>query len=401
MAAERIDGGVGGIIVGGDYLGLGVARSLGRHGVPVCVIDDEDSICRLSRYVTHSRVVPTLRDERAAVDSVLKVGRELGLRGWILYPTRDELVAAFSRYRDELSEFFRVVTPDWDTVQWIWDKRNTYRLANELGIPTPKTWYFRDVAELQQVTTDPPFVVKPAIKEHFMYKVGVKAWRADTRDELRDLYFEASSHVEQGEVMVQDMIPGDGSQQYAYCAFFKNGRAHGSMVVNRLRQHPREFGKASTFVETIDLPVIEELSERFLRKIDYYGLIELEYKLDPRDGQYRLLDVNGRTWGYHTLGLAAGVDFPYLVYADQIQKQMPEVRGRIGVRWVRLITDVPTAAMAILKGREKFLPYLRSLLGFNIESVFSWDDLYPGMAELCLMPYTHLRKALAKLSRSR
>jgi len=29
-------------------------------------------------------------------------------------------------------------------MQWLLDKRNTYRLANELGIPTPRTWYVQD-----------------------------------------------------------------------------------------------------------------------------------------------------------------------------------------------------------------------------------------------------------------
>ena len=129
--------------------------------------------------------------------------------------------------------------------------------------------------------------------------------------------------------MIQDLIPGDGQQQFAYCAFFKEGKAIGSMVVGRRRQHPPEFGRASTFVETIELAPLEELSERFLRAINYYGLVELEYKLDPRDGQYRLLDVNGRTWGYHTLGFGAGVDFPYMLFADQVRRvrAAPAVAG--------------------------------------------------------------------------
>jgi D-aspartate ligase len=62
---------------------------------------------------------------------------------------------------------------------------------------------------------------------------------------------------------------------------------------------------------------LEQLSERFLRAIDYYGLVEMEYKLDLRDGQYKLFDVNGRTWGYHSIGHSAGVDFPSMLFADQ------------------------------------------------------------------------------------
>ena len=85
--------------------------------------------------------VASLRDERRTVEAVLEIGRRLNLRGWVLYPTRDETVAAFARYRKLLTEFFRVPTPGWETIQWVWDKRNTYRLANELGIPIPQTWY--------------------------------------------------------------------------------------------------------------------------------------------------------------------------------------------------------------------------------------------------------------------
>jgi len=110
--------------------------------------------------------------------------------------------------------------------------------------------------------------------------------------------------------MVQEIIPGDGQHQFSYCAFFRDGQAHSSLVARRNRQHPHEFGRAATYVESIELPAIEELSERFLKAIDYYGLVEMEFKQDPRDGQYKLLDVNARAWGFHSIGLPAGSIFP-------------------------------------------------------------------------------------------
>ena len=383
---------IGGVVIGGDYQGLEIVRSLGRRKVPVCIIDDEHSIARFSRYATHAVAVKNLRDERQTVDTVLEIGRRLGLKGWVLYPTREETVVAFARYRSMLTEWFRVPTPEWETIQWAWDKRNTYRLANELGIPTPKTWYPRDEDELKQITIDSPMAVKPAIKEHFVYATKAKAWRANNQTELRELFQRAVVHVGPGEVMIQDLIPGDGRQQFAYCAFFKEGRAVGSMVVQRSRQHPQEFGRASTFVETIELPLLEVLSERFLRAINYYGLVEMEYKLDPRDGQYKLLDVNARTWGYHSLGFGAGVDFSYLLFADQLGEPVQPCRGRAGVRWIRLITDVPTGVLEIFGGRQDWRAYLRSLKGFNVESVFSLKDPLPGLVELALVPYLCVKR---------
>lgn len=379
-------------MIGGDYQGLGTARSLGRLGVPVFVVDDEHSISRFSRYVTSSERVPDLRDEDRTVDALLTLGRRHGLEGWVLFPTRDETVAALSRHRDVLGEFFRVPTPPWQAVRWAWDKRNTYELAESLGIPVPRTWNPHDVDDLRDIDAPPPYVVKPAVKEHFFYATKDKAWRADGRAELEQLFTSAQRIVPPGEVIVQELIPGGGGQQFAYCAFFKNRRAVGQMVVRRGRQHPPEFGHSSTFVETVDVPELVAPSERFLRAIDYYGLVELEYKRDPNDGLFKLLDVNARTWGYHSIGRRAGVDFPALLFVDQLGGSVRTYRAVPGVKWVRLATDLPTAAVMLYERRLDWRSYLRSLRGFDVEGSFSRDDPLPGLVELALIPYLALRR---------
>ena len=379
-------------MIGGDYQGLGIIRSLGRKKIPVCVVDDETSIGRFSRYATHSIKVDDLRSEEGTVATVLEAGERLGLEGWVLFPTREETVAALSRRRSVLATHFRVPTQDWDCVRWAWDKRNTYRLAETLGIPTPATCVPLLESELEAADEWLPVAIKPAIKEHFIYATGAKAWRADTPAQLRVRFREAEQIVPAGEVIVQELIPGDGREQFAYGTFFKEGRPLGSMVARRWRQHPPEFGRASTYVETVDVPLLEELSELLLREIDYYGLAELEYKRDPRDGRFKLLDFNARTWGYHTIGGRAGVDFPYLLYADQVGLPLEERRARPGVKWVRLVTDVPTGFVEIVSGRLGWRSYIRSLRDMHIEAVFSSDDLLPGLVELALIPYLAVRR---------
>jgi D-aspartate ligase len=378
---------IGAVVIGGDYQGLGIVRSLGRHRIPVCVIDDERSIARHSRYASHSLRVGSLRDQDRSVEVVLEIGERLDLDGWVLYPTREETVAAFARHRDALSRRYRLPTPEWGTVQWAWDKRKTYRLAQQLGIPTPRTWYPGGIEGLAAIDAAPPFAIKPGIKEHFVYATKSKAWRADTRDQLEGLFLKASSVVPSEELMVQELIPGGGAQQYAYCTFFKDGAAVGGMTARRLRQHPPLFGRASTYVETVDVPELETLSTRFLEAIGYYGLAELEYKLDPRDGQYKLLDFNARTWGYHSLGAGAGVDFPYLLFKDQVGQAVETHRATTGVRWVRLLTDLPTGWVELRSGALDWRSYVRSLLAADVEAVFSWRDPLPGLIEVGLLPY--------------
>jgi predicted ATP-grasp superfamily ATP-dependent carboligase len=81
---------VGALVVGGDYQGLGIARSLGRQGVPVCVLDDEISIARSSRFVQRSVRVPDLRGSQQTIDALVDVCDRLKLHGWVLFPTREE-----------------------------------------------------------------------------------------------------------------------------------------------------------------------------------------------------------------------------------------------------------------------------------------------------------------------
>src|SRR5271169_1480840 len=105
---KAVDRAVGAVVIGGDYQGLGIVRSLGRQGVPVCVVDDERSIARYSRYTRIAQRVPSLLEAKDTVRTLLELGRARNLRGWVLYPTRDEQVAALSQNREELSGIYRV-----------------------------------------------------------------------------------------------------------------------------------------------------------------------------------------------------------------------------------------------------------------------------------------------------
>jgi D-aspartate ligase len=383
---------VGAVVIGGEHPGLGIARSLGRRGIPICVIDDQHSISQFSRYATRVVRVKDLRDEKNTVDNVMEIGHRYGLKGWVLFPTRDETVAAFSRHRERLAEFFRVTTPAWETVRWAWDKKNTYDRAAELGIPVPRTYNVMTEEGLAGLYNRLPLAIKPAVKENFFYATGDKAWRAETPQQLNNLFRRARQQIRPEEILIQEIIPGSGLQQYSYCAFFRDGEAQSTLVARRLRQHPREFGRAATYVETIEHPEVEELSERFLKAINYYGLVEVEFKQDARDGQLKLLDVNARTWGFHSLGIPAGVDFPYLLYADQVGRSVESSRAKAGVGWLRAITDVPTVASDLWARELSLRSYLKSLRNTRTESVFCLRDPLPTLAEALMLPYLVAKK---------
>lgn len=275
-------------------------------------------------------------------------------------------------------------------------EQEEHELAAKLGIPVPRTYNPRTESDLAALYGQLPLAVKPAVKENFFYATGAKAWRAETPDELRRLYNKAIQQIPANEILVQEIIPGDGERQYSYCAFFRDGQSHGTLVAKRVRQHPHEFGRAATYVETTQVPEIEALAESFLKAINYYGLVEVEFKRDPRDGQFKLLDVNARTWGFHSLGAAAGVDFPHLLYSDQLGKICQGNRAKSEIGWLRLVTDCPTILAGFCRGRLSISSYLRSLRNTRVESVFSVADPLPFVGELLLLPYFIGQKYFAK-----
>jgi len=392
VATEAKRQGVGALVIGGDHPGLAIARSLGGIGIPVYILEDQHSIAKYSRYVEGVIRVRDVRDQEKTVDSVLEVGHHFGLEGWVLFPTRDENVAAFSLSRDRLDRFYRVTTPPWSTVQWAWNKNNTYALAEQLEIPCPKTWTVRCSDELRAFDSRLPLAIKPAVKENFFYATGAKAWRANTPEQLRKWFDDAARQVPVEQVMIQEIIPGDGHHQFSFCAFFKDGKTHSSLMAQRRRQYPQEFGRAATYVESVDVPELKELSERFLQAIEFYGLVEIEFKLDPRDGQYKLLDVNARAWGFHGLGKAAGTDFPLILFADQLGMEVEPRRAEPGCGWLRALTDLPAAATEMLGGQLAPRDYLDSIRRTRAESVFCWKDPVPWFAEALLLPFLVLKK---------
>jgi predicted ATP-grasp superfamily ATP-dependent carboligase len=147
-----------------------------------------------------------------------------------------------------------------------------------------------------------------------------------------------------------------------------------------------DFGHASTYAKTIECPELEKLGSQFLSAIDYYGLCEVEFVKDKRDGVFRFLEVNPRIWGWHTLAVRAGVNLPHLVYRDIQGLESRNGKYRNGVKWIRLLTDTPTVIGQILKRRMRVRDYIESLRGEKEFAVFSWKDPVPFLMEILYLP---------------
>jgi predicted ATP-grasp superfamily ATP-dependent carboligase len=232
-----------------------------------------------------------------------------------------------------------------------------------------------------------PAVLKPAVKVSFNRLTAAKAWRVDDRPELLRRYADACTLVDPDVLIVQELVPGGGASQLSFAALCADGEPLASLTARRTRQYPADFGRASTFVETIECPEIVEPSLSLLRELRFTGLIELEFKRDERDGVFKLLDVNPRVWGWHTLCGRAGVDFPYLLWLLVSGEPVPATQARPGVGWLRFTTDTPTALKELAARRLPVREYARSLRRPRESAIFAWDDPLPGLSEVPLLAY--------------
>ena len=391
MSAGSREEAPGALVLGSDYKALGIVRSLGRHGIPVWVIQDDHALASYSRYCGRTLSWPAAAEaERVAY--LLELSERHAVGGWTIFPTDDETAALLARNRRALAERYLLTVPRWEVLRWAYDKRLTYRLAADLDIDHPRTHYPQNAEDLRSLDIRYPAILKPAVRADLNRFTMSKAWRVEDPADLAARYAEASGLIDPSLIMVQDLIEGGGACQLSYAALCREGRPVASVVARRTRQWPMDFGRASTYVETIEAPDVEDIATRLLAAIGYDGIVEVEFKRDSRDGRLKLLDINPRVWGWHTLGGRAGVDFPYLLWRMTTGASLVETRGRSGVRWVRALTDLPTVLGEIRAGRLSVGAYLSSLRGPIEFAILAADDPVPALVELPAALYLAWRR---------
>ncbi len=394
MKAPGFELGTGALVLGGEYRGLGIVRSLGRRGIPAWVLTDENRIAAVSRYARRSIPWPRQGD-RERMRFLFTLVSKAKVYGWTLFPTNDEDAAFVARHCDDLSPVFRLTTPHWDEIQWAYDKRLTLDLAVRAGVAHPWTYCPASRDDVAAICHPGPLILKPSVKVEFNAFTHAKAWPVRDREDLLRGYDAACRLVDPSTIMVQEVIPGSGDSQYSFAALCRSGVPVAYLTARRLRQYPVDFGRASTYVESIDCPEIERSSRRLIAAMGYSGLIEVEFKRDPRDGAFKLLDLNPRVWGWHSIGQLAGVDFPWLQWQMARGIDVGETRGRSQVRWIRLSTDLPASMRAILQGRITVGDYLRGLRGPIEFAMFAADDPLPAFLDVPLLLFQALKRGAA------
>jgi predicted ATP-grasp superfamily ATP-dependent carboligase len=349
---------------------LAVVRSLGRKGVRVTV--GERTLLNtsfFSKYCSKRLVYPSpQRYPDLFVESLLK---EIKKNHYdCLFPMEEETLLLIAKYRSEISKYTYLLIPDLEKIEFVRDKGSLIQFAEAHGIPVPKTFYSPSTLTLPITEEGEGYVIKPRISSGSFGIAYVK-----NRKDLLHSYQRV--HQRYPFPLIQEYIPDGGGTFGVSALFDESSNVRAAFVHRKLRMYPVQGGP-STLREGVEHPQIMELGSSLLKALNWVGIAMVEFKVDPRDGIPKLMEVNPRFWGSLQLAIFSGVDFPYLIFKmARGEKFEPILRYPVGrrSRWL-LFGDI----LHFINNPERFRlqpPFFRFFEPETCDDMISRDDPLP------------------------
>lgn len=372
-------------ILGNHIQGLGVVRNAGRQGYHITLFNKSNlSVARFS-YFCNKFV--KFRDTNQLLNLLLK--DEIEDKKAILVPTNDALVGFLSDNYEQLKNKYHLSIPPKDITQIAFNKRKTYQAALKSGIPIPKSFFPDSEEELIKLadSTEYPLIIKPAVMHNFYAKSGKKVFKCLNKNELIENYRKAVEIIPKNEIIVQEMLAGGAKNLFSFASYTKNGEVFGSFIANRIRQKPMDFGVATTFAVSVINPRVEELAQKFLKGINYTGLSEVEFMYDSRTHDYKLIEINPRTWKWHSMANIVGINLIKMMIDDvQGKKIEKQINSTENVAWVEQLTDFYIVFTEILKGKMSLKEYFKTWKLKKEYATFDIKDPLPAIMYILLSP---------------
>ncbi len=374
------------IILGANfYTALGAIRSLGRRGVEVYALDYHfpTAYALASRYVKHKILCPDINtDEQGLVDFLLKFGQGFKEKP-VLLATGDSYALMVSRNADLFKQYYLFPAMPDGLLEQIIDKKGLHELAVKHNLLEPKTFIVGPHSDLNAVAAAIPYpcIIKPALSHKFVKVFRKKCLFADNREELLTaLQVALDSKLE---VMVQEVIPGFDDQMYVYDLYVnREGQATHSLTAQKLRQFPINFG-SSTLTHHLHDEKLATIGLEYMKRLNYRGYGEIEFKKHPVNGKYYLIEINARLSTLNILFDKCGVEFTYAMYCDLIGEPLPDFH---------LTTDQPWAFWHAYEDLISIIAYLKTkqltigqiirpwLSHRKAHAILAADDLLPLFA---------------------
>jgi predicted ATP-grasp superfamily ATP-dependent carboligase len=364
----------------GNPNGLSVVRSLGRRGIKVYAITPPKSYVRYSRHCTwiaDSLTGGESADERARY----LLGPESDwLRGSVLMTSYDPGLQLLARYRDRLREKYLLDLCNPAAQLCMLDKLATYQAAVAAGVPTPRFWVAQSREQVLSCRDQLvyPLLVKPLLSHVYRGRFEVKFAWAHNWEEMLAAYTKA----EQAgiDVMLVEEIPGPDDHLCSYYTYLdEQGNALFDFTKRIIRRYPPVRGPACHHI-TDRVPEIKAPALALFRQVGLQGLANVEFKLDERDGVYKLIECNARFTASNCLVADSGYDLASFVYNRIAGLQQPPLgEYKIGKRLLFPVEDFYCYRVLRRQGRLTFWQWLKSVAHFTTFPIFRWSDPWPTL----------------------
>jgi predicted ATP-grasp superfamily ATP-dependent carboligase len=366
-----------------DHGGLGAVRSLGRLGVPVSAVHDP----KLGRTpAIHSRYLRNLFPfpiEDAPAEETVAYLREtvapkLG-RPAVLLASEDLSGMLIAEHAERLRPSFIVPDQDPRLPRSLVDKKRLYETCIRTGTPTPSTAFPQDGADVEGFARSAHYpVVLKAIDGWRVRRTGdVITIIVDTPEELIARH-RAMADGDNLNLMLQEYIPGSAESVWTYMAYIDGDqKPRVAFVGNKRREYPVDAG-LTTLGVSVTNPRVTAAADSFLGQIGYRGIVDLDFRLDPRDDQLKPLDLNPRPGANFRVFVAAnGIDVVRAAYLDLTGQPVPDSPPQPGRRWLVEDYDLAAARGYMARGRLTLRGYLNSLRGVQETAWWAADDPQP------------------------
>ena len=216
----------------------------------------------------------------------------------LVVPCGDDYAVALSCQMDRLDPSYRVVCASGEIVDQMNDKESFYRLCESRGVPYPKT-AVTDGPTVPELPFGFPVALKPsdapAYRAH-PFEGQKKAFILDTMDELEETVRRIYAAGYPGRLIIQDFIPGSDENMRVV-----NGYVRGDGTVTLLSlghplledYSPMAIGNYAAILSYGDDKIYDTV-EGLMAHSGYRGFFNIDMKYDPRDGSFRLFEVNPR-----------------------------------------------------------------------------------------------------------
>lgn len=351
---------------------LAVTRSLGRQGIEVDIGDPSlINPTRFSKYVNRCYKYPDPKKDLAGFSEWL-IDHCRRNEYDMVFPLNDYTFQACTKHQDELRKYTNLVVNDLETFMLARDKTRTLKVAQELGLSAPKTWFPASVADLPGILDEidfAPILLKPAESSGSR---GIEV--VQSKDELTATYERLEAKY--GAMLIQEYVPGTQILDVPLI-FNREGELRGGLVNNRVRMFPN-YGGPNVAGHAIRNDRVRDDAVALMRHLDWKGVGLVEYKLDERTGEPKLMEINPRFWGSTQLGISAGINWPYMLFQIGIEGDCQTVldyQTDILLRWL-----VPGELMHFLthpRKRELYPEFFRFWDKNTEYYIYDRDDLLP------------------------